>query len=269
MTGWDGTGIVFAGHGTREDAGVAEFHAFVSQVADQVVRRLRTGADEADWVPPRFVSGFLELAEPGILDAIAEVYRRGARRVLLVPLFLFAAGHLKHDLPALVQDARARWPDLAVATLDAVGWDEAFAAVAAERLQAAGFQGGDGECVLFIGRGNRDAKAQAEFVKVACGIAARAGARTWVHCFLAGTGPTLEEGLAACAALAPKAVYALPYLWFQGYLTRRLPGQLRAWEALRPGVPIYLAGHLGVHPRLVARLAERVAAALREIAAGS
>src|SRR5258707_5141020 len=96
----DHGGLLLVGHGTRDAAGLDEFAV--------VVERVRVAASEP-------VEGcFLELARPTIGEGLARLVDRGVRRVTVVPVLLFAAGHAKRDIPAAVEEAAARHPEITV-----------------------------------------------------------------------------------------------------------------------------------------------------------
>lgn len=67
---------------------------------------------------------FLELMEPTLADAVEASVAAGARSLRIVPLFLAQGGHLKRDVPALVEAARARHPDCRIELVAAVGEDD-------------------------------------------------------------------------------------------------------------------------------------------------
>lgn len=48
---------------------------------------------------------FLELMEPSLSAAVAQLVQRGATRVVVIPLFLGTGGHIRRDLPALIEEA--------------------------------------------------------------------------------------------------------------------------------------------------------------------
>ncbi len=82
------------------------------------------------------VPGFLELAEPTIPDAVAAAADR-ADRVLVLPFFLAPGRHVAADVPAQVDEARARCPGVTVELLDAFGADPAVADLLAAQICAA------------------------------------------------------------------------------------------------------------------------------------
>ncbi len=57
---------------------------------------------------------FLELMSPDLPQVLAEEADAGTLVVRIVPLFLAPGTHTNRDLPALVAEARQRWPKLQV-----------------------------------------------------------------------------------------------------------------------------------------------------------
>jgi sirohydrochlorin cobaltochelatase len=54
---------------------------------------------------------FLELMEPGIETAADSLVAQGCRRIHIVPLFLGASGHVRRDIPPLIERLRERHGD--------------------------------------------------------------------------------------------------------------------------------------------------------------
>ena len=94
------------------------------------------GAREPDWAQP-FESirerlraagltvelAFLEIMSPSLEEAAARLAKKGARTVTIVPLFLAQGGHLKRDLPAMVDDIRKNHPNTDFRVTPALGDD--------------------------------------------------------------------------------------------------------------------------------------------------
>jgi sirohydrochlorin cobaltochelatase len=66
---------------------------------------------------------FLELMTPSLPDEVARLTSQGVRDIVIVPVFLGQGGHLLRDLPALVEQLHATYPDLRLSTVPAVGED--------------------------------------------------------------------------------------------------------------------------------------------------
>src|SRR4051794_26751432 len=89
--------LLIAAHGSRDEAGAAELR----ELAD-AWQRLRPDRLQA--------AGFLEFNRPTIGEAIDELTGRGARRIVVVPAMLMAAGHVKNDVPSELDEGRLRHP---------------------------------------------------------------------------------------------------------------------------------------------------------------
>ncbi|GAA4416068.1 sirohydrochlorin chelatase [Quisquiliibacterium transsilvanicum] len=74
---------------------------------------------------------FLEFMSPGLGDAIDAAVARGAGRIEVAPVFWAAGGHLRNDVPVLLDAARARHPGVEIGLWPALGEsDEVLDAVA-------------------------------------------------------------------------------------------------------------------------------------------
>ena len=119
--------IVLFAHGAR-DPRWAEPFALVAE-------RVRAGAPGC-----RVALAFLELMTPSLGDAAAGLVAAGATRIDVVPLFLGTGGHLRQDLPSLVDALRAAHPAVDFRLHAAIGEHAAvIEAMAAAAVVAAGF----------------------------------------------------------------------------------------------------------------------------------
>ena len=106
------TAVMLCGHGSRDEAAVTEFTA----LADALRHRF-------EWP---MAHGFLEFARPIIREGLDRLRDGGAREILAVPGMLFAAGHVKNDVPSVLNalGPRNRDPGSATAAISATtrGW---------------------------------------------------------------------------------------------------------------------------------------------------
>jgi sirohydrochlorin cobaltochelatase len=119
--------LVLFAHGARDPHWAEPFEA--------VAARVRAATPEL-----AVVLAFLELMAPSLADAVAAQVAEGATRVDVVPLFLGTGGHLRRDLPPLVDALRAAHPGVEIRLHDAIGEHPAVSeAMARAALLAAGF----------------------------------------------------------------------------------------------------------------------------------
>jgi len=101
-------GIVLLAHGSRD----ARWREPVEAVARRV----------AESAPAALVRcAYLELSQPDLRSAMAELVAAGVASVRVVPLFLGMGKHLREDLPRLLEELRALHPQVPVQLARAVG----------------------------------------------------------------------------------------------------------------------------------------------------
>jgi sirohydrochlorin cobaltochelatase len=111
--------LVLFAHGARAAGWAAPFE------------RLRALA--AARLPDCSVSlAFLELMTPSLADEVATLAANGVAQVTVVPVFLGQGGHLRRDLPELVERLRAAHPGLSIEVAGPVGEDPGVLAAMAD-----------------------------------------------------------------------------------------------------------------------------------------
>lgn len=100
--------LVLFAHGAREPGWAEPF----SSVRDRVA------ASRSDLTVEL---AFLELMTPGLADCMDLLAAGGYERVTVAPLFLAMGGHLKHDLPRLLDGIRSRHRGLEITLLPPIG----------------------------------------------------------------------------------------------------------------------------------------------------
>ena len=79
----------------------------------------------------RIVLAFLELMQPSLPECAASLYAEGVRTLRVVPVFLGVGGHLKNDLPKLLETVRGNCPELEITVESPIGEQpEVIAAIA-------------------------------------------------------------------------------------------------------------------------------------------
>jgi sirohydrochlorin cobaltochelatase len=83
---------------------------------------------------------YLEIMQPDLAAAADALAAAGCRSLRIVPVFLGQGGHVREDLPEIVDAVRARHPNLVIEQLPAVGEHDAvldrIAAVCVDSLRA-------------------------------------------------------------------------------------------------------------------------------------
>lgn len=102
--------ILFA-HGARDAQWATPFK--------RILARVQADAPDRD-----ATLAFLEFMSPDLPAAIHDHVARGHRTIRVVPLFLGPGGHLRHEIPSLVDAARRAHPGVTIELWPAAGEDE-------------------------------------------------------------------------------------------------------------------------------------------------
>jgi sirohydrochlorin cobaltochelatase len=111
--------ILLFAHGARDPAWAQPFEAIAQQM-----RAASPGHTVA--------LAFLELMQPSLDAAVAALVQAGHTEITVVPVFLGAGGHVKRDLPALMDQLRALHPQLQLQATCAIGESPRVVAALAE-----------------------------------------------------------------------------------------------------------------------------------------
>lgn len=224
--------ILYIGHGTRSKKGAGEAIAFVQRVMAQID------------IPIQEVS-FLELTDPSIAEGLARCVERGAREITVVPLFLLAAGHIKHDIPMILASLQEKYPYIHMEVRDPFGVQESMLDSIAELVfdKTSGVKPQDR--LLIVGRGSSDPVIKSDFAAIAEGLKTRLGIDHVSVCFIAAAEPTLDEGLEAIAQNDGSRVIVVPYLLFSGLLFAEISQKISRLK--RHGLEIVHTSPLSSH----------------------
>ncbi len=245
--------VLLIGHGTRLATGVAEFRT----LADQLQQAL----------PDRTcLAGFLELVEPSLPEALEQLRRQGFRRVTALPALLLAAGHVKNDIPAILQAFEAEHPEIRIAFGADLGIHPHLLQVARERIESAEAEFGPDydrrdTLLMVIGRGGSDPDANSNVSKIARMLWEGMGFG-WVEtAYTAVAAPLMAEALERTHRLGFQRVVVFPYLLFTGRLVEQVRATVTAYQERHPEVQAVVAPYLNAHPLVVATFLERLAEA--------
>src|SRR5438552_17947364 len=101
-------GLILFAHGSREPGWAEPF--------EQLAARVRVAAPQA-----QVRLAFLELMQPDLAGAAAQLVSAGVDTIRSVPIFLGQGGHLPRVLPLLVNALRAQFPEAKLAYPPAAG----------------------------------------------------------------------------------------------------------------------------------------------------
>ena len=239
--------ILLVGHGSRRER------------SNEAVCELAAGVEERLGVPTD--AAFLELADPSIPDAI-DALAPTVSRLTVVPLSLFAASHVKNDLPLAVNRARSDHPGVRFHAGAHLGVHPAILDLLDDRAAAVESRLGvdretDDVAVVLCARGSSDPDSNADVHKLARLLYEGRSFDRLSAAFVGVTEPLLEPALHDVAKTRPDAVVVLPYMLGDGVLTGRVRDGAADFDEAYPYVDAAAGDPLGTDDRLLDVLTDR------------
>jgi len=218
--------VLLVGHGSRESSGNREIEKFVTQWRQY----------QPDWI---IELCFIEFAEV-LLDQGLDNAANRADRIIVVPLILNAAGHVKMEIPQHLAEARDRHPNKEFFYAPHIGVNDSIFAVIKRQLQQA-------------------MKSLGEVAKLARWIFEESEHDLVDIAFTGITHPRLESVVQRQARLGMTQLVILPYYLFTGTLMLRIYRQISHLQQMYPNIRFAHGDYFGFELEIFELLSERVA----------
>lgn len=240
--------ILLVGHGSREKSGNDEIEAFAAQWRER----------QPGW---RIEVCFIEFSEITMSEGLRRA-AESARRVIVVPLILNAAGHVKMDVPQAIDSARLQYPMVQFLYAPHLTACDPILAILRRRLkdamQALDMPDPTTTGVVILGRGSSDRQANGDMAKMARWLMEETDHELVDLAFTGITHPRLEKAVQRQGLLGMKQVVVLPYYLFNGTLVERIARQVEHLKAQYPTIRFVSTRYFGFEPEIFALLEQRV-----------
>ena len=245
--------ILLVGHGSRDAAGNHEIEEFT--------RLWRTR--QPSWNIQVCFIEFAEVLVPEGLDRATA----NAGRVIVLPLVLNAAGHVKMEIPEHLEAARARHPETEFIYAPHLGAGDPILAILKRRLQQAmhdlDMPDPTTTSIVLLGRGSSDRMANGEVAKMARWLQEEGDHELVDIAFTGITYPRLERVVQRQAQLGMTQIIVLPYYLFTGTLIERIKRQVENLKTQYPRIRFARGDYFGFENEIFELLDERVHAIQR------
>lgn len=240
--------ILLIGHGSREKSGNDEILAFAEQW------RQRQPGWSIDVC-------FIEFSDITLSQGLRRA-AANARRVIVVPLILNAAGHVKMDIPQAIDAARLKFPQVQFLYAPPLSACEQLLGVVKRRLKSA-MQALDvpdptTTGVVLLGRGSSDRHANGEMAKMARWLMEETDHELVEVAFTGITYPRLEKVVQRQSLLGMTQVVVLPYYLFNGTLVERIKRQVDNLKTQYPTIRFTSTDYFGFEREIFEVLEQRV-----------
>ena len=243
------TGILLCGHGTRHPRGLAEFEQLCALLTRSLPRQHTT-------------YGYLEFARPIIAEGLDSLRKQGCTTVHALPAMLFAAGHVKNDIPSILNAYQKEHPEVSITLARELALTPKMLEAAAERVRealATSSVPAEETLLLVVGRGASDPDANGNIAKIARMLCEGLGCG-WAEVAYSGlTFPLVQPALERLVLLPFRQIVVLPYFLFDGVLVQRIYEQTDTIAARHPRTTFLKASYLSHHPLVIDTFLERLA----------
>lgn len=119
--------IILIGHGSpKEDANTIDI------IGGLLHKRIHHGCNR-DCIKP----AYLQFARPDIMESIKTCVAGGATRIILHPYFLYSGMHVTQDIPAIIKEAEAIYPEVEFIYTEPLGVHEKLIDIVIEKINDA------------------------------------------------------------------------------------------------------------------------------------
>lgn len=240
--------ILLVGHGSREKSGNDEIEGFAQQW------RVR----QPGW---RIEICFIEFSDITMSAGLKRA-AEGSQRVLVVPLILNAAGHVKMDIPQAIDAARLKFPMVQFLYAPHLTACDHILSIVKRRLkgamQALDMPDPTTTGVVMLGRGSSDRQANGEMAKMARWLMEETNHPLVDLAFTGITWPRLEKAVQRQSLLGMTQVVVLPYYLFNGTLVERITRQVENLKIQYPTIRFTSTAYFGFEREIFELLEERV-----------
>ncbi len=241
-------GVVLCGHGSRDPKAVEEFINVVNRIKSRIPN-----------IPVAY--GFLEFNRPIISEALDQLRSFGVERVIALPAMLFAAGHTKNDIPAVLNKYSAE-NGLSIQYGKELGINSLMIGAAGARLKEIIDRNPVfpiSETLLVVaGRGSSDPDANSNVCKITRMLVEGFGFGWGETVFSGVTFPLVDPGLRHSLKLGFKRVILLPYFLFSGILVSRVRDHAMRVAKDNPDVQFLNASYLSDQDLVIDTFMERI-----------
>lgn len=238
--------VLYICHGSRVKEGRNQAIEFVSKCKEELSYPIQETC-------------FLELSKPNIYEGITTCIHKGAKEIVVVPVLLLAATHVKKDIPNEVERISEEFPWVTFYLGRPLGVHDKLISVIEERVMETGVALRNDASALLVGRGSSDPDTLSDFHEISNLIREKMPFQNVSVCYLAAAKPTFEEGIKQVQEGANGQVFVIPYLLFTGILMKEMEQTISRLE--KNGPDFHLCHYLGYHELLKDVLKERVAEA--------
>jgi len=253
------TTVLLVGHGSRDKNGNVEIENFSTEW------KIRNN----DWDITTCYIEFADILLDDGLDIAADAATaNNSNKVIIVPLILNAAGHVKMEIPFHINKARERHSHIEFNYARHLGAGEPILTILKRNLTKAlatiEMPDPRSTGVVILGRGSSDQFANGEIAKMARWLFEKTDHDLIDIAFTGITYPRLETVVQRQSLIGMTQIVILPYYLFTGTLIERIKRQTSRLQQQYPNISFALSEYFGFENEIYDILTTRVKQAIGE-----
>lgn len=234
--------LLLCGHGSRRAEAAAEFLDLVKKVERRRPGQIVTPA-------------FLQFNSPSIADALQHMYHQGVRDIIVQPVMLYEADHVKNDIPEILARFRQDHPHIRLRYGAALGLAPAVIEAAVQVIKP--FLKDDCE-ILVVGRGSGDRDVADQVINLCQKLSQQLITPHLRYCYCQDISPAVKTALEQAARSHYADVIVLPFLLFSGHLLAEITRKIDDIAEKYPACHFHKAPPLGSQDSIAEAILARV-----------
>ncbi|EUJ26680.1 sirohydrochlorin chelatase [Listeria cornellensis] len=192
--------------------------------------------------------GFLNMSYPTIEIACEKAIAADADELIVVPVFLFSAINIKHEIPKILDSLTKKYPEITIKMTKTFGFDPEIIALAKEKILQTNINFTNSEAVLLVGLGSeRDNEPASRLYSVSQLLESQLHLPVF-HSEIKGE-PCYPTKLEQLVTRFEK-IYILPYFLFTGAHVVAIDQERLHLQKLYPNCETVLCESFHYHPLL-------------------
>ncbi|TGJ99470.1 ferredoxin [Leptospira semungkisensis] len=239
--------VLILGHGSREENSNLEFVSLVESYAKT----------KPNWT---IRHAYVELAKPDLETSLRELSEEHSE-IIIFPLFLFTSGHIKNDIPIVLDKLKPEFPKHSYKIANSLGIHSTLIQLMRKRSEQV-FSSSPEQArktgIIVVNRGSSDPDANSDFYKTVRLFQEGNSFSFVLPSFIGIASPLLPETLEMAAKLRPERLLVLPYFLFGGKLIQKIESLVQNFSEKFPWINTKLSEYLGPDPDLFSVMDERI-----------
>ncbi|MCL3781219.1 cobalamin biosynthesis protein CbiX [Prolixibacteraceae bacterium JC049] len=114
--------IILLGHGSRSEEARNDFNFIIETMREKAPEKNIYGAH-------------MELASPSLQEVVAELHAQNITDIFILPYFLYNGNHIKIDIPEIIEELKAKYPEMQFELGQPIGKNPAMADIILQQVQ--------------------------------------------------------------------------------------------------------------------------------------